>query len=176
MAHVWIAEDQNGTWVAHPLAGEGYRLGEGGIEPDGGVEPGPGDALLLRYGTPSDRGWLWALLAEPGVKIRANGVAVETGIRVLRERDLVKVGAAMSFVFSTEGLPVEVPVPEDRIGTRCPRCTRPFEADDVVVMCPRCGTSHHAMKALPCWSYRPRCATCDAPTSGVEYAWTPEFL
>lgn len=175
MALVWIVERETGEWAARPLSGEALRLGERGVEPvpvDAAEPLGP---VLRRYGAGPAGRPRWALLAEPGRKVRANGEAVETGIRVLRNRDLLTL-AGQQFVFSTEELPFAEPVPEDRIGTRCARCTRAFVSGEVVVLCPRCGTAHHAMETLACWSYRPRCATCDASTSGEEYAWTPDSL
>jgi Prokaryotic RING finger family 1 len=176
MAHIWTMERETGEWAVHSLAGaEAFRLCDRGVEPVGTAEA-PAGPLLQRYRTALHTHDQWALLLEPGTRIHANGEAVETGIRVLRNRDMVKLGNGLELVFSTEDLPAVVAVPSERIGTRCARCTRPFGADDRVVVCPRCATSHHAMEALPCWNALPGCAACGASTSGDEYAWTPESL
>jgi hypothetical protein len=114
----------------------------------------------------------WVAIGSPALHV--NGVALDVGIRVLRDRDEVRVGDARAY-FSAEALPVVVAFPGAERPVFCPRCQQEIAPQSAAVRCPSCGVWHHQADELPCWTYDAKCALCDQPTAldgGLR--WSPE--
>jgi len=155
MAHLWLQADASDEWNIVPLA-------------DGAVSVN--SAGLLRSATEEEA---WILVGPASVRV--NGHPLDTGIRVLRDRDEVRVGASRAF-FSTETLPTIVPFPGERPAL-CPRCKLDILAGSPAVRCPRCRIWHHESEEYPCWLYNASCANCDQPTAlDADFRWSPWML
>ncbi len=140
------------------------------VRPNGTDERGPGQVRLTR-----SSGGQWALLCA-GARVAVNGVPLELGLRVLRERDEIRIGRSYLF-FSEEEQAGVVSFPRDRERLRCARCRQWIEPEDMAVACPGCGLWHHQGDKYACWIYEPTCAGCDQPTSlDAGLRWTPEDL
>jgi hypothetical protein len=161
MAHVWLLDgDPQGAaapkWSPRPLDGDSLA-----------VPP----ARLLRA---DGDGTGWVIVGPAAVAV--NGSRLDTGIRVLRDRDELRAAAGRVF-FSTESLAVVVPFPDTGRKTFCPRCKLEIAPGSPAVRCPACGVWHHQSEEFPCWTYAPRCALCDHPSAlDAGYRWVPEDL
>jgi len=132
-------------------------------------------ALLLpgRRGTPPP----WVLLVSGDCPVTVNGAPVLTGIRVLADRDEIRIAGADPVFFSTETLPVVEPFPGGPRTVYCPRCKLPIQPGTPAVRCPGCGVFHHQLDERPCYTYAPACAACGAPAElSGGYRWVPEGL
>lgn len=177
MAHLWFRDEneEEDIWSAMPLNGhavdisvcpprvltEGFRLGV--------------DATAAVLCAQSGDAPAWVLLAGTDGGVRINGFAPVAGVRVLQDRDEVRVASANPVFFSTETLPS---VQEFAAGDRelfCGRCRRPMENARTAVRCPRCSIWYHQESDRPCWTYAPACGFCPQPTTlDARYGWTPE--
>jgi len=154
MAHLWTYETSN--WAALPLAGDEFTLLP---------------ALRVQRAAACDA---WVVVGPPAVHV--NGVALDTGIRVLRDRDELRAGGRRAF-FSTESLAVVAAFPGAERAVSCPRCKLEIVADSPAVRCPKCDVWHHQTDELPCFTYRERCTLCDQPSAlDGGFRWTPEEL
>ena len=112
MAHLWV-RDQSSEWLVLPLHDEALDL-DSIRDPTGdrtrGADAQDGDArsadaqpavLLRAQGPPDER---WAVISSPDRRIRINGHSVNSGIRVLHDRDELDVGGLGNVYFSTEML------------------------------------------------------------------------
>jgi hypothetical protein len=151
MAHLWTPGSGAETWVATPLAGDSAAFG------------------LRRSGGEPE---CWVAIGPPAVHV--NGVALDVGIRVLRDRDELRVGDARAY-YSSESLPVVVAFPGAERPVFCPRCQQEIPPQSAAVRCPACGVWHHQTDELPCWTYAEHCALCDQPTAlDGGFRWSPE--
>ena len=155
MAHLFVPAD--GEWTRRPL------------ETDTHISA---DARLVRATTPD--GERWVVLGAPSVRV--NGVALDSGIAVLRNRDELWAGGVHMF-FSSERLATVVPFPASDRPVLCARCKTPMVAAAPAVECPGCAAWHHQSDDLPCWTYAARCSSCTQMTAlDAGFAWTPEGL
>jgi len=116
---------------------------------------------------------IWVVIGSPAVHV--NGAPLDTGIRVLRDRDELRLDGHRTF-FSTETLAMVVPFPGER-PTLCPRCKLQIIPGSPAVRCPRCGIWHHQSAEFPCWLYSSTCTNCDQPTAiDADFRWSPETL
>jgi hypothetical protein len=179
-------QDTDREWSALPLEGDrlhfdtdlpdfaGAESRELGLADGGGTTR----ARLLRSAGPEGT---WVLLTEEPGAVRVNGLPLPLGMRVLRDRDAIRLGARGTVFFSLEALPrvVEFAGPE---GTRCARCKLPIHAGYLAVACPGCGLWHHSGPDKdgvdrPCWTYADTCAFCPQPTRlDGSFTWSPEDL
>lgn len=177
MAHLWI-KDETDCWCVMPLVGEGFALSQ---NPPQRVQSVPDDvesvspALLVRSrnGKPSP----WLLIAGAGPEVRVNGDAVLLGVRVLADRDEIRVAGVGELFFSNESL-AKV---EDFEGATpeifCPRCRQVVDEGVRAVKCPQCGVWYHENEELNCWTYAETCALCPQSTDlEAGFRWTPEDL
>lgn len=177
MSHVWIASDSDG-WSAHELEDAPHA-----------VLPAP--PILTRW-QPSSRGpapialllpWTrsggresFVLLARQTHSIRVNGAPLQTGFRVLRDRDSIQLADRSPIYFSNQRLPVIEPLPETDEPRFCPRCKTLIEPGSPAVHCVNCGSWYHQSDEFPCWNYSDTCH-CGLPTAlDGDYRWTPNEL
>jgi hypothetical protein len=177
MAHLWVATEEN-KWAVMPLEDEGFSLSENPpraarrTTSDSEVFPG---VLLVR--SHARDGAVWVLLARPGSGVRVNGFPLATGMRVVSDRDEIRVPEVGSVYFSTESLArIDEFCGSDQI-LFCPRCKQEIQQGTTAVKCPACGVWHHEADELNCWTYSEVCALC-AQTTDLDsgFNWTPEDL
>ena len=176
MAHFWC-RGSNEDWVVHSLQSEAYALSRDPESPVQAIEKGNGAPapVVRRYA--GDRNE-WLLIAGPNPsRVNVDGLPLQLGIRVLRDRDEVRVGNLRMF-YSAETLARIVPFSKtDAKKPLCPRCRQPIVEQTPAVRCPQCGVWYHQSEDLPCWTYSEECALCDQPTElEAGYRWTPENL
>ena len=180
MAHLWMKNsDQN--WAVMKLDGNAFTLTGDEIQPVRlrGSESECRAEGFVMASTCEDQ-IAWILLASGAQqRLRVNGVVFVAGIRVLRDRDELRLSSGQRMFFSTEILAhVEPFVGGDR-PTFCPRCRQQIDSGRPAVRCPGCGAIHHQSEddGFTCWAYAPRCALCDQSTDiATSYRWTPECL
>jgi len=188
MAHLWVHRAEG--WEAQELKGKRFNLAglslprereEGREESDDA-----GNAQHVTHGGPA---WLiaaeaggppvWALVAARGSNARVNGCPPVAGLRVLSDRDEIRIGAATEVYFSSESLASVVPFPAsgppERM-VRCGRCHQPIGLGDPAVRCPRCALWFHETAKWPCWTYSAECGgLCGQPTAlDAGFSWAPE--
>lgn len=184
MAHVWTT-DRDGKangWSVFPLAADGYEITNAGklvSRTNGGQQHSKPNALLVRQASNDT----WILLIEPSAPVWVNGQAVTLGVRILRDRDEIRMGRLQptTLFFSTERMAAVEPFPGADRPIHCPRCKTELAVGVPAVRCPnpQCGLWHHQAPEsnLPCWTYDTRCASCDQQTAlDAGYRWTPEGL
>ena len=159
MAHLWTSD---------PVGAEGWAL----MPLDANTTVLDGSMTLLRRITPE--GDIWVLIAP--LSARVNGAPLDAGIRVLRDRDELRVDGHRRF-FSTETLATVASFPGGDRAVFCPRCKLQIAPESAAVRCPRCGVWHHQSEELPCWTYAERCTLCDQSSRlDAGFGWTPEDL
>ena len=136
--------------------------------------PGPLPVSLVR--SERDRQDTWTLLALPWA-VTVNGLPVPEGLRVLQDRDEIRIAGFERVFFSTERLAAIEPCLSSNSPLMCPRCRQELVAGTPAVCCPACGVWHHQADGLECWTYAERCALCAHSTAlDTGYQWTPEEL
>jgi len=123
-------------------------------------------------------GVVWTLLWGTKWTMRVNGKYQATGIRVLYNRDEIKVGEGDHdpVFFSTEKLAhVETFEGSDH-EIVCPRCKRTIEANTPVVACPICEVYYHFCedKDHDCWGYSSECLCGHSTSMDLGFLWTPQ--
>jgi len=93
--------------------------------------------------------------SAPGVAV--NGVPLQARIRVLADRDEIRVAGLGRVFFSTEQLACVAPFTGADTPTFCPRCKQAVTAGSPVVRCPTCERWYHQSEEYPCWTYTDRC-------------------
>jgi hypothetical protein len=184
MAHFWMLKELEGEdgqptserWVVKPVtedteslfASEGSATGERAV-------------LVRARGSVPAGSEVFALLGSTSVRI--NSARLATGLKILQDRDQVRIGSGQPSYFSTERLPRVEPFPGAERKIFCPRCKTEIEAGMPAVRCPDpgCGVWHHQItggnEPLPCWSYASGCSICGGTTSlDVRFRWSPEDL
>jgi len=181
MAYLWFVEDEH-QWAAMPVT---ERPVDVGADVPRVVAPEHLTVKIKQNGTrkatvivPTGEGpsRMYALVWGPGQTVRVNGWTLTAGLRVLADKDEIKVGVNTPVFFSTESVAqIEIFPGSDR-EIFCPRCTLPIEAGKPVVRCPKCHIIHHQDdEELGCWTYGPGCAVCSQPTAmDAGFRWTPE--
>lgn len=166
MAHLWL-RDAAGEWAVLPLAGA-VDLGHRPPRAEAGEA-----AVVLR---PLAGGSGWALVARSGAgaRVRVNGEPLLGDLRVLADRDQLRLGDEALY-FSTENPARVEPLAQAERPLACPRCRQTIAPATPAVRCPACGVWHHQSEELPCWTYAPTCALCPRSTdlqAGLQ--WSPE--
>jgi len=176
MAHLWVATEKN-QWAILPLGDETFTLTENPprpVRPTAGGEAWAG-VLLVRSHATDGAGWV--LLARPGSRVFVNGFPLATGMRVLSDRDEIRVPEVGSVYFSTERLARIDEFCSSDQALFCPRCKQEIQKGTLAVKCPGCGVWHHESDELNCWSYSEVCALCAQSTDlNSGFRWTPEHL
>jgi hypothetical protein len=173
MARLW-RKNADG-WSAEELAGAERTLIE--AEPATASGADANAAAAARAGVmPVDIAGakFWALIAPARSDARVNGAPVAAGLRVLADRDEIRIDGEVRY-FSAESLAVVVPLPATERTLYCGRCRLEIEAGSAAICCPTCGIWYHQSAELPCWTYTPKCGFCPQPTAlDAGFAWTPE--
>jgi hypothetical protein len=120
----------------------------------------------------------WLLVTPPASAALLNGRPLKTGIRVLADRDAIRLPGGRTRYFSTEAL-ARVETFRDQEPVSCARCKLPLTAGDDAVACPNCGIWHHApTDGESCWTYAETCAALCGQATDLEagYRWSPAGL
>jgi hypothetical protein len=180
MPYLWFVEEESrwramplskapvdvGAGVPQPLAPEGFpihamedRRRNAGVICAAGE--GPSSISVLVWG--------------PEKTVRVNGWVLTTGLRVLGDKDEIRIGDGTPLFFSSESVAEIQNFPGSEREIFCPRCTLPIEKGKAVVRCPKCQTLHHQDAELGCWTYAEGCAVCAHPTAmDGGFHWRPE--
>lgn len=182
MATIWSQQnDEGGGWAATALDGEPEAFFLTG-DPQSPVSArqsegaARGDVCLVRRmalsGTEA-----WTLVAPDGAAVSINGDPVMLGMRVLRDRDEIRVSQREAVFFSTEQPAVVEDFPGIGKAARCPRCQQQVKVGSRAVRCPQCSLWYHQDDDLPCWTYSDECGVCGRRTDlEMGFSWTPEDL
>ena len=178
LAHLWV-NVENDRWAVLPLAGGAVSLT---VSPPRLVDSSAqaqtaGAAILLPPSAKPQEDWV--LLTGSGAEVRVNGLLLALGLRVLADRDEIRVTGAGTVFFSTERLARIAAFPSEGSEKFCPRCKLPLEAGSPAVRCPNCAVWYHQheQQQRECWTYAEACALCSWPSDlDAGYSWTPEDL
>ena len=181
MAYLWIPTKDN-EWAVAPLEREAYALEHGRERPlrRSPQAPEHNGPARLQWAPMGADGAFVLMAPHRQTSVRVNGTPLHAGIRVLRNRDEIRLNGTRMY-FSTERLAQVTPFPGADRPTQCPRCKQPINEGQMAVRCPnpRCGVWHHQSEVdeLPCWTYTPNCANCGQETElSSGFRWTPEGL
>ena len=175
MAHLWV-RDETENWAVLPLEHDAFSLNAESTRPIA-RRLGDGEALseVLLIRSDSGQANSWVLIANATSGVSVNGIPLATGIRVVSDRDQIRVPGAREFYFSTETLARIEQFPGSEQTIFCPRCKQEIEKGTSAVKCPGCGVWHHETDELNCWTYAEGCALCAQPTDmSSGFRWTPE--
>lgn len=176
MAHLWMQE-ATGGWVivpleSDPLALDGMpprRLQASRLAPEA-----RGGAFVMPF--EQDGMERWALVDDGG-RVRINGHPPAAGLRILEDRDEIRIAAGATAFFSSEKAARVEPFPGAERPVHCPRCKLAIDPGAPAVGCPRCAIWHHQSDRYPCWTYAERCALCDQETAlDAGFRFSPEDL
>ena len=178
MPKLWIHDLDTGRWDPQQLPDapsqvqlEALLAGSPAAHSDAGPV-----ATLVSYSDGSATG-LHLLLTSQGSRVRVNGAAVRTGIKLLEDRDSILTGSVPPVFFTTQRQPVVEPFPGSDHPVFCPRDKSELTAGAPAVGCPGCQTWYHEDGERPCWSFSAQCAICGYPTAmDGDFLWTPEEL
>ncbi|MEK6324295.1 MAG: hypothetical protein AABN33_21865 [Acidobacteriota bacterium] len=177
MAHLWVRDDAE-QWAVLPLEHDAFTLAASRPQPI--CRPaGEGDVLsnILLVRTSGTESLAWVLVAGASSGVSVNGVPLATGIRVVADRDDIRIPGAESLYFSTESLARVEEFPGSDQTLFCPRCKQEIGMGTSAVKCPGCSVWHHQTEELNCWTYSEVCALCAQPTDlNAGFQWTPEEL
>ena len=168
MSRLWVTESNE--WRIRPLNGELFHI------PDANTSARSGAVVRRALSAPPGCGW--HLLAPPSLAVLVNGEPVAFGVRVLRDRDEIRVLGAAPMFFSTEELVAVEPF-TGLSESRCPRCTKAIEPLSPAVRCGVCSTWYHQADDRRCFTYGddPICVVCGSDAVvGTEFSWSPEEL
>lgn len=188
MAHLWVHGAEG--WEAQELKGrrfnlaglslphereESYEESNDAVNGQRVTQCGPAWLIAAETGGPP----VWALVAARKSNARVNGCPPVAGLRVLSDRDEIRIGAATQLYFSSESLATVVPFPASEHPehvVRCGRCHQPIALGDSAVRCPRCALWFHESAESPCWTYTAECnGFCGQPTAlDAGFSWAPE--
>ena len=140
MPHVFV--NVANEWLVAPLEQAVYAVAAGALPLQAVVPTAPpGDALAVLLRLPD--GARWALLPAQAAAVVVNGRRLAAGLRLLRDRDEIRVQQTRLF-FSTERLAQVEPFPGLGRPVVCARCRVVLEAPTPAVRCPQCGSWCHS--------------------------------
>lgn len=177
MAHLWVRNEAE-QWAVLPLDHGAFTLTSNPPQPVR-QRSGEADALssVVLVRTQGQEGSQWVLVAGAASRVSVNGTPLDTGMRVVTDRDEIRIAGSESLYFSTETLArVEEFIGGDQT-LFCPRCKQQIDNGAKAVKCPGCGVWHHQTDELNCWTYSEVCALCAHSTDlDAGFRWTPEEL
>jgi len=139
------------------------------------AESGPAAGEML---VRSDHGGAesWFVLATCAARLWVNGHQAPLGVRVLVDRDEIRLENGPRLYFSTERLAQVVPFPGADHEICCPRCGRLIVKGTPAVLCPNCAAWYHQKPPFSCWSYEAfmKCQLCGHSSEPEAcFRWTP---
>ena len=175
MAHLWLMDPRAPEPI--PLLDSPLDIDAAPVVPVPPGQPGESDSSRTILMKADPAGDSWCLVAGAGAAAFVNGERVAVGIRLLRDRDEIRIPhSGRWYFYGTERLAQLAPFPGSAPAS-CPRCRQPVLPATAAVQCPGCGLWHHESAELPCWSYAETCAMCSQATElDAGYRWTPEAL
>ncbi len=178
MAYLWNKSNDD-KWTATELHAAAF-LGEGPIDLIQDIGAAARSRGVLLYPNAANTGTaIWALLAPGDSNVYINDTLLENGIRVIADRDAIRIADMPTIYFSAERLACIEEFP-DLESVYCPRCKLVILAGEMAVCCSQCGVWHHEQvpEGESCWSYAKTCALCDQSTDldSAGFRWTPEIL
>jgi hypothetical protein len=177
MAHLWVTTEAQ-QWAVLPLEDDALTLTTSPPQPV--RHPlADGEALsnVLLVRTRGTEGVTWVLIAGAGSGVSVNGLPLATGLRVVSDRDEIRIPGASNLYFSTESLARVEEFSGSGQTLFCPRCKQEIEKGSRAVRCPSCSVWHHQTEELNCWTYSEVCALCAHATDlNAGFRWTPEEL
>ncbi|HLF84581.1 MAG TPA: hypothetical protein VI837_10435 [Blastocatellia bacterium] len=177
MAHLWVTTEAN-QWAVLPLEDEAFMLTTNPPKPvRRPLDQGEVLSNVLLARTRGADAVTWVLIAGAGSGVSVNGLPLATGMRVVSDRDEIRIPGVSKLYFSTESLArVEEFSGSDQT-LFCPRCKQEIEKGAAAVKCPACAVWHHQTEDLSCWTYAEVCALCAHATDlNAGFQWTPEEL
>ncbi len=178
MPHLWFSEQTN--WNILSLdKGRKFVLTGDPSHPVGKEDQGDkGVAVVITQENTEGKKGTWVLVAPANKPVRVNGESLaRLMVRVLQDRDEIRIAGHGSLFFSTECLATIEPFPGADRPVFCPRCKQEVTKNAMAVCCPQCKSWHHQSADFPCWTYSPKCAVCNQTTAlDAGYRWTPEEL
>jgi hypothetical protein len=178
MPFLWL-RDHDSVWSALPLPGHPIEIG--GHSPkkrsmEELVNTQIKGALLIPVGDDQPVK-TWALLWGRDCNVRINGLqSFPVGIRMLADRDEIKVDRGEVVYFTTETLPVIETFEGSDHDIFCPRDKKKIEPGSLVVRCVECGLIYHYStdKTRNCFEYSEMCL-CGHPTRlDAGFRWVPD--
>ena len=178
MAHLWVRDAED--WAVLPvedrmlgLSSNPPRVLENGLD-----EAGLASEVVLLPIREAEREQFVLLTGRSGRETRVNGLPLSLGIRILADRDEIRIEGAGTVFLSTERLARIEPLPEGGPPKHCPRCHLPIQVGTLAVQCPGCSLWYHQQGEYPCWAYKGQpCGRCASPTElDAGFRWTPEDL
>lgn len=113
-----------------------------------------------------------ALICRSDKSVRVNGRPVLASIRVLSDRDEIRLANKRLYFVSQDPLFIELYEGEP---LNCPRCSDVIASGSEVIRC-HCGTLFHQSADHPCLTYGETCPTCGASSRLDGDAWDPSEL
>lgn len=176
MAHLWF-QNEKGGWEPDFLKGDFNSLTEDPLQliSFNGSDRERGRGPLICRGRVNGCD-AWVLLVDHSKEVWVNGQPVFLGLRILQDKDELRMNGASPMFFSSEQLPKVEPYEATPAEGLCPRCKRPLQAGQPAVRCPQCKVwCHQQEKDFPCWTYSKTCALCNQPTDlHSSFRWTPD--
>ncbi len=176
MAHLWITDPEGADWCVLPLEPVPHTLAASPPRPADPLPEADGDLSDVRLvPAAGPEGPAWALISGPARSVSVGGRPVLLGIRVLSDRDEIRVEGVGTMFFSTEILARVESFPHADREFFCARCKLRLEPGVASVRCPGCGVWHHEAEDRACWTYAPGCAMCGHATDlEAGFGWTPD--
>jgi hypothetical protein len=92
----------------------------------------------------------WFVLIAPDGPVWVSGQQAFPGVRVLADKDELRLRDGQRLHFSTEHLPEVTPIPGAGHEMYYRRCLKLIEKRTSAVACPACGVCYHQPEDLPC--------------------------
>jgi hypothetical protein len=166
MPYLWNL-NENLDWTPRKMAEKSVEVVASKVDANVCIVKPPRDGSLTEK---------YVLLWAPGKMVRLNGLEANAGIRVLCDRDEIRVGSEPPVFFSAEVLVQDEVFIAADTEMLCPRCERPLEDGAPVVRCPACSLAFHYNrddKTKDCWEYAPTCTCGQSTEMGTGFKWTP---
>jgi hypothetical protein len=176
VAHLWFrGSEGEDVWSAMPLNGRAVDVAA--VPPRALTEALRLDEepAVVMVRAESGGASAWVLMLAGDADVRVNGFAPVAGMRVLQDRDEIRIGGAQPLFFSAETLAHIEEFPGAERAVFCGRCRQPMKKGEPAVRCPGCGIWYHQTESLPCWTYAETCGFCPHPTAlDAGFGWIPE--
>jgi len=180
MAHFWFhVNSVHHCWSIVQLfeTVKGYSLGGDPLAPVCIVNGSGATAYVSAHNT-SQQQTRWVLYSAVSSHVYVNGVHLNLGIYILRDKDELIVDNCGPLLFASYVPACIVEFPGMDNPVTCPRCKVLITKGYPSVKCPTCGIWHHQSKEKPCFTYAETCAYCKKQKTSldIDYDWTPEDL